>query len=556
MVELRLISSLAKVFPRSAPPSRPEKCWLSTLGGERVSFQAAYVFPVGHGARSWAHLRVEGPSDAIITVRQVRYIPGEIPAHFKTDDSYISTQGGLFPDLLEPYKDETPTGTSRLPLIPGLWQSCWIDVRFKEGTLAGHYPIKVFIESPDGEPLACAETIIESIPTELPALEIPRTQWFHTDCLATYYGLDVFSDRHLEIIENFAAYATTHGINAILTPIHTPPLDTEIGGERPTVQLIDVAVEGETYSFNFTKFERWVAMCKKIGIKYYEIAHLFTQWGAKCAPKIMGMKNGVYTKLFGWETDATGDEYANYLRQMIPALTAKLEALSIADKTIFHISDEPGEEHFDAYMAARKLVSPLLEGYKIVDALSNYEYYERGAVTVPIPSVDCITPFIEGNVPELWCYFCCAQSHKVPNHFFMQPSYRNRILGVLMYKYNIAGFLHWGYNFYYSVHSVYPVDPYRITDADGAFPSGDAYTVYPGADGNPLASLRLMVAQEGFNDFQALKLLEKHIGREAVLMLIDEGLAEPVNFSCFPQNEDYILNLRQAVNKQIAVHAI
>ena len=258
--------------------------------------------------------------------------------------------------------------------------------------------------------------------------------------------MDIFSERHWSIIENFVAFAVQHSINTILTPIHTLPLDTEVGGERLTVQLIDVTAElgpsGDIYTFNFEKLERWVQMCRRVGVEYFEMAHLFTQWGAKHAPKIMGIKNGSYTRLFGWETDATGQSYANYLQQMLPALISKLRSWGIADKTIFHISDEPGLDDLDVYMATRNIVSPLLAGFKIVDALTNYDFYKQGAVDVPIPAVDHIEPFLEGDVPELWCYYCCVQSYKVPNHFFMQPSYRNRILGVLLYKYNIAGFLH------------------------------------------------------------------------------------------------------------------
>lgn len=546
MLELRLLSALEKVFPQSAPPARAEKCWLSALGNETVSIQAAYMHPKDAN-RAWGVFKVDAPPNIDVSVRRVCYVPGSIPANYPIDDGYIRTDSSLYPDLLE------PMGNNRLPLISGTWQSCWMDINFKPGTNAGSYPIKVSIESPAGELLACAETAIEYIAAELPPLDIPRTQWFHTDCLAAHYGVESFSERHWEIIENFAACAVKHGINTLLTPIHTPPLDTEIGGERLTTQLIDVSVDGDKYVFDFAKFDRWVEMCKRIGVEYYEMAHLFTQWGAKHAPKIMGtlQKTGEYTRLFGWETDSVGEEYANYLRQMLPALTAKLEAHGISKKTFFHISDEPSVEHLEIYMKARKIVEPLLKGYKIVDALTNYEFYKQGAVSVPIPAVDHITPFLEGNVPELWCYYCCVQSYKVPNHFFMLPSYRNRVLGVLMYKYNISGFLHWGYNFYNSVHSVYKIDPFRVTDADGTFPSGDAFIVYPGENGKPLASIRLMVAQEAFNDFRALRLLEKHIGRKAVLEMIDAGLAEPITFTHFPQNGEYLLNLRRAVNRKI-----
>ena len=89
------------------------------------------------------------------------------------------------------------------------------------------------------------------------------------------------------------------------------------------------------------------------------------------------------------------------------------------------------------------------------------------------------------------------------------------------------------------------------TDADGAFPSGDSFIVYPGPDGLPLASLRLLVAQEAFNDLRALRLLETLSGRDAVLKLIDEDLIIPITFSNFPQNDEYIINLRDKVNNKI-----
>ncbi|MCL2360371.1 MAG: DUF4091 domain-containing protein [Defluviitaleaceae bacterium] len=544
MFELRLLSSLAKVFPKSAPPERPEKSWLGALEGETVSFQIAYKHS-NNSWRKWAKLEVDVSDKVDVQIRRVRYMPGYISTGFGTDDGYLSSEDGLFPDLLE------PVDTNRIPLIPGTWQSLWVDITIPPNAKQGCYGITVKMSTPDGETLGVRETAINTIPAQLPPLSIPRTMWFHTDCLAEYYGVEAFSEEHWRVVENFASYAVKHGINTLLTPLHTPPLDTEVGGERLTTQLVEVTAEGDKYEFDFTKLKRWVDMCQRIGVEYYEMAHLFTQWGARHAPKIMGTKNGQYTRLFGWETKATGEEYSNYLNQMLPALTEKLHEWGIAKKTFFHISDEPNREQLEDYMAARKVVEPLLKGFRIMDALSDYDFYKQGAVAVPIPSVDHIEPFLKGNVAELWCYYCCAQSYKVPNHFFMQPSYRNRITGVLMYKYNIKGFLHWGYNFYKSVHSVYPIDPYVVTDADGAFPSGDAFIVYPGKSGQPLASLRLMVAQEAFGDFRALTLLESLAGRNTVLELIDEGLVKPITFKEFPQNEEYLLQLRLRINQRI-----
>ena len=95
-------------------------------------------------------------------------------------------------------------------------------------------------------------------------------------------------------------------------------------------------------------------------------------------------------------------------------------------------------------MQAKEAVEDLLKGWKVIDALSDYVFYEKGIVEKPIPSNDHIQAFIDHGVEDLWVYYCCGQSDKVPNRFFAMPSARNRIMGVLMYLYKIKGFLHWG----------------------------------------------------------------------------------------------------------------
>ena len=73
------------------------------------------------------------------------------------------------------------------------------------------------------------------------------------------------------------------------------------------------------------------------------------------------------------------------------------------------------------------------------------------------------------------------------------PSYRNRIAGLLCYKFGLKGFLQWGYNFYNTQLSLETVNPYACTDGGRAFPSGDPFSVYPEGEGCT-ESLRLSVS--------------------------------------------------------------
>lgn len=535
----KLVSSMCKVFPKEQPDGELKNPRLMGLRGETLSFQIAYVWD--GDSREWGNIAVSGTLQTQVRIRAVALVPCAYPCHKRTDSGYLADQPGLYPDLLQ------ELSSSRFPLVSGQWRSLWVTVELEKEQAAGSYPL-VFTFTVCGK---MYETVVacEVLDAVLPKPSICHTEWFHTDCLADYYQVEVFSERYWEIVEEFVRFAVKHQCNMLLTPVFTPPLDTAVGDERMTVQLVDVLSSGDVYHFGFEKLRRWVEMAERCGIQYFEISHLFTQWGAKAAPKIMAMREGSYVQIFGWDTDASGAAYRAFLHQFLAALKTELAKLGVLERTYFHISDEPQMEHLESYRSAWEGVKADLEGCQVIDALSDYDFYRQGLVQIPVCALDHIEPFLKNRPKRLWGYYCTAQWKDVSNRFMALPGCRTRILGVQMYKYQIEGFLHWGYNFYFSQFSRYPVDPYRCTDADGAFPSGDPFLVYPGRDKKPEGSVRLMLMAEAMMDFAALELLGHLIGRKKVVDMIDEEME--LTFTDYPRNEAYLLRLRGKVNDAI-----
>lgn len=552
------VSPMEKVFPTAAPSEEGAREKLSGLRGEIVSFQLAYYAESQGFAR--AEAEVVSPIRANVKLRKVALVPCEYPCGPIVDEDYLTTAPGLYPDrleVLEKVSDEEKDVYKDVPLIHGQWRSLWIDVEIPEDMEAGEYPVTIRLIH-KGEVLTEKNVSLEVIGAVLPAMKVPHTEWFHSDCLANYYGEEVFSEEYWRIVENFVKTAVKHRYNMLLTPIFTPPLDTAVGGERRTVQLVDVTVQADgSYAFGFEKLDRWVEMGKRCGIRFFELSHLFTQWGATAAPKIMAEKDGTCQQIFGWDTDASGEEYRTFLHAFLTALKLELAKLGIEKETYFHVSDEPSMEQIDSYRDAKKAVEKDLEGYGMFDALSDYGFYEQGLVQQPVCGLNHIAPFLkaraEGKGPEkLWGYYCVGQPEKVTNRFIVQPGYRTRVLGAQMYKYELAGFLQWGYNFYNSAFSLHPIDPYRCTDADGAFPSGDPFIVYPGKDGAPEESQRLMLMDEAMSDLCAMNLLEGLCGREAVLACLEPDGEEILTIEEYPRNREYLTAVRERVNRKIA----
>ncbi len=547
---LKFVSSLEKCFLSDNIADKATFSNGSFLKNERFHLGVCFTADDPDAAKRAVTLRVVSPLAAYVAVRKVVHVPVRMacnPGETVADD-YITTEPGLYPDMLVPLAED-----GQLFLQKNL-ESLFLEIDPKGAVAAGVYPLTVQLVDGDEavEEATCTLTVIGAA---LPPQTLKFTQWFYCDCLRVQYGTESFDERHWQIIESYAKTAVKNGVNMLLTPIFTPALDTAVGRERPTTQLVDVQLQDGVYTFGFEKLGRWVDMCDRIGIQYLEIAHFFTQWGAEHAPKVMATVDGEYRRIFGWDTDAAGEEYGAFLRALIPALLAFLREKDGWDKRcFFHISDEPSEEHLAQYTAARAQVTALLRGYPIMDALSNYEFYERDVVDIPVAATDHIEPFLAHGVKGLWCYYCVGQSKKVSNRFVAMPSARNRILGAQMYKYGIAGFLHWGYNFYFSQFSMETVNPLLITDGDYFAPAGDTFSVYPAPDGTPYASLRLEVFYDGLQDMRALALCESLYGREYTLQLLEQG-TDGITFSEYPRDGAFLPAMRERVNAAIAKKA-
>ena len=542
LIDTKILPSFEKCFLDEKLSDKVGISEISMLRNERLSFQLAYV--PHEPARIACTLSISGGLEEHIAAYRVDSVPVTLTG--AADEDYLRSTPGLYPDLLTPIK----LGGSVIATSAGL-HSIMLTIEDPNGIAPGVYELTVGLAA--GEDISASKLKVTVVDAMLPEQTLIHTQWFHNDCIATHYGCEVFSERHWELIGNYMEAAVRCGVNMILTPVLTPPLDTAVGHERPTVQLVDIKLTEDGYEFGFEKLDRYVKLALDKGIKYFEISHLFSQWGAIHAPKVVASdENGETKRIFGWDTDATGAEYTKFIREFVSALIGELKRLGVDKQCWFHISDEPQISQLESYTAAKNTIADLLEGYHQLDALSNYEFYATGAVETPVPATNHIVPFLEHDVPELWTYYCCGQSVGVSNRFVAMPGQRTRILGEQLYKFDIKGFLQWGFNFWYTCGSLAEVNPYLDLSGDNWVPAGDTFSVYPGVDGKAVYSLHALLFYEALQDMRALQLLEKKLGREAVVALIDFGCSEPMTFTSYPRDKRYLLNLREVVNLMLS----
>ena len=536
------VSSLEKILKDTDINGIDEFKTFSALRNERF----AYEIVVNNSSDECKNIKVEIESNLkdIIDIKRIGYVyvnrVSGIEEPGLTD--YVITEKGYVPDALLPIDNDM------LELPPNENTSLLVTVNADKFIAdAGEYDIAVKLIAEDE--VTEKHFLLNIIDALLPPQTLTYTDWFHCDAIALMHNVNVFSEKFWDITEKYMLEASRLGVNMILTPIFTPPLDTEIGAERLTVQLIDIEKNGDDYEFEFSKLYRWIALAEKCGMKYFEMAHLFTQWGAKFTPKIVVKVNGKEEKLFGWHIEATDERYEHFLSQFLPALVNALKRTGVADRTFFHISDEPGGEAIEQYVKCRRIVEKYIDGLAITDALSDPDFYERGLITHPVPGTESVKKFMKFDIKDRWAYYCCAQCNNLSNRFTAMRGWLTRMIGCQLYKYDIHGFLHWGFNHYFSILSKEPVNPYEKTEYP-MFPTGDAFIVYPYKDG-AVGSLRMQQFYDALQDQRALDLLEKLIGREASIALIEIEAGGKITFESYPHNENFILNWRREANEKI-----
>ncbi len=446
-------------------------------------------------------VRAEGLSAKVYRVCKLK---GDSTLRPLRDDYFVAQQDEIYPDLLQPI--------DKLCLAAGESATLFVGIPATEKQIGVH-TVSVYIG---------VERIffpVEVLGKKLPETDLILTNWFHLDGICHRYGVTPFTQAFYDRFRQFLEAYVKLGNTMLLIPLFTPPLDTEVGGERLTTQLVGVNKEGDCYSFDFTELKNYIDIASEYGIKYFEFSHLFTQWGGEFCPKIEVTESGERKNIFGWSVSSTDEGYLQFLAQFLTAFIPKLEEWGIKERSFMHLTDEPHDKHVAAYEKLFTFIKERNGGISTMDALSSYEFAAKGIVDMPAVSIESPDlPLFQER--EHLLYYCVGvDDNYITNRYFHMPTLRTTVLGMQIYMEGAKGFLHWGYNFYNSEHSRSPINPYEDTTASGVYPAGDSFLVYPGKEGVEY-SLRYFAILQAFEEYRLLKGAEACIGREGVLAIL------------------------------------
>lgn len=400
-------------------------------------------------------------------------------------------------------------------------QPVWIEVEFGADAKPGIYRplITVYRHKMFGD-----EEIVGTLSFEVNVLdvELPKPAdytfyldlWQHNANIARKYDVELWSERHFAIMENYVASMAALGQKAVTVVVSEIPWS----GQGSLWDRVDAAnmfeynivkvtrrSNGE-WSYDYTALNRYVELCMECGIdSEIEVFGLLNIWvieEAGYGRVIQDVDDAVRIRYLD-ESSGTY-KYMKEKRELehyVAALERNFADRGWIDKVRI-LADEPADlDKFRGRLQTLRAMAPSFQ-YKV--AINHAEFIKEEGLIDHVPFLGCVA----GEYDELMALkrekggrtlFYVACDPIIPNTFIASHLLESRVIPWLAWLFRLDGFLRWNY-------TAWPNDPlHKISYHYPFFPAGDTNFVYPGRDGKPMLSLRYKLLQKGIRDFEIMQ---------------------------------------------------
>lgn len=506
--QFEALDPLQKVFPESNYFA-PMDAHADVARGEHASFQfviranadidnlTVAVSPPASGAASLSEIK----AGFVGFVKVGRASPDP------SNDTY-APMSGYFPDPIV-YEESRNVKF-------GNTQPIWINVKIPADCSTGTYTGAVTVSGEiNGRSFAERKDIeIEVFKPVIETTSLWITNWFFLDRLHYLNHMEeveTHSQLYWELAGTMAKTLAEYRQNvAMISPFdHT-----------------GFSYENGQWEFDFTNFNKMVELFIEEGvIGRLEGGHFGSRldgdWLGPFGLHVPVLDNDSIDKeLLPLDKPRTREFYTAFL----PAFVENIKAKGWWGQYIQHIADEPIDENVDSYIEISKFLKALVPDLKVIEACHTHQL--ENMVDIWVPQMNFLRDGLDfyhdqqSKGSEAWYYTCLAPKGEWANRFVELPLIKTRLLHWVNFKYNIPGYLHWGFNYWGSRSGIVTgEDPYddvsgMIVSSGNILPGGDCWISYPGYK-TIYPSIRLEAMRDGIVDYELLKLYEQKFPEEA-----------------------------------------
>lgn len=511
-VQFEAVDPLQKVFPESSYFT-PMLAHADVARGEHASFQ----FVVRANA-DIENLKIDVAAlkndEALLSDIKVGFVSFVKVGRANPDPSndLYAPVSGYFPDpiIYEASRDVKFGNT----------QPIWLSVKIPGDCSTGLYKGTVRISGEiNGNAFSREKEVeVEVFKPVIDKASLWITNWFFLDrlhYLNNMEPLEKHSDLYWELSRTMASTLAEYRQNvAMISPFEHTEFSYEHG----------------KWKFDFSNFNRMVELFIEEGvIGRLEGGHFGSRldgdWLGPFGLFVPVLENDSLEKeLLPLSNPRTKEFYTAFL----PAFVANIQSFGWEEQYIQHIADEPIDENVESYIEISKFLKELVPDLKVIEACHTHQL--ENMVDIWVPQMNFLKDGLDfyheqqSNGAEAWYYTCLAPKGEYANRFVELPLIKTRLLHWVNFKYNVPGYLHWGFNFWGSASGIVTgEDPYddvsgMIVSSGNILPGGDCWIVYPGYK-CIYPSIRLEAMRDGIVDYELLKMYQQSFPEKAKTLL-------------------------------------
>jgi len=446
-------------------------------GGEIVTFQLVVKSDEGDiQDLSITVTPAQGKSSALreVKVGFLGYVKINTPINQKTT-KFNYANNGLYPDpILNSIKTPIKSGSNQ-----PIWISIQIPINQNKGVYNGKVSISGKVNNISFEQVQNYTVNVYDVSLQQNNFWVSNW-WANGQNVSKYFGGQ-------DVIGKIARKMAENKINSFIIN---------------SLESVKFSKVNGTYKFNFSTVGWQIDTFLKAGVnKRIEGIFLAKRSSADWrSPYYMRVPQENSNGNWGFVSLPLSDNRVKqFYGQYLPAQVNFLKEKKVYNIYYQHIADEPSDANVDSYNQILHFVKSLDPGIKTIDAVQTDKVSSELDVIMPL--LDILSgrynsfKQLQGK-SEIGFYTCWLPQGDYANRLIEMNLIKNRFIPWIAFRYNLSGYLHWGFNQWSNN------DPLTNLDKN----AGDSWIVYP-EDGQFISSIRLEALRDGINDYALLKQL-------------------------------------------------
>ena len=487
ILQIGLVDEVLEVFPDMVPESMTDRLPIHV---PRNAIAGVHVMLAGlTGKEQISVVAVAGKGKRLGVERWYRLIDVPVAENTGLDRNTEKYSGKINPFVVRraPFRVYDPFRPVSLPLTA---ESSTVVLRLEIPVPAhvpeGTYPYKIRVRC--GNVTKELQFPVTVHRVTVPSLEHATTayiNWHSLDNICSAHGVEKWSEPFWKMLAEYARLMAKGRQNAFWF----------IWGE-----YFSFDSSGTVVAFERARLERYIRLFQSEGLTTIHGAPLVGRrdWLGS-TDMLLGVRAAD-----GQEVHATSPRGKHMLREMGTRVVAMMKENHWDTRWLQGIFDEPTDEFLDRYHELVALFRDMDPSIQILEATLTMSV--TGDVNVWCPQVheyQASRAFFDKRRTagdRVWVYTCLAPGGPWLNRLLDMERLRQVYIGWALAKYDLQGYLHWGFNH----HTAKPFEELVRFHMEGQYlPAGDSHIVYPVKEG-PLSSHRFEAHRIGMEDCEVL----------------------------------------------------